>query len=143
MLKSTLEQWRMFKAVVDAGGFNQASLVVHKSQSSVHHAVQKLENAIGVVLFENSGRKVKLSPQGEVMYRRATFLLDEAQKLESIAYSLRSGTETTLRVAVDIIFPHTFFIMCLIKFLRNSLFCAWSWKRRCLAAVIPYFQAEM
>lgn len=105
MLKSTLEQWRMFKAVVDAGGFKQASLVVHKSQSSVHHAVQKLENAIGVVLFENSGRKVKLSPQGEVMYRRATFLLDEAQKLESIAYSLRSGTETTLRVAVDIIFP--------------------------------------
>ncbi|WP_334031267.1 LysR family transcriptional regulator [Alteromonas sp. P256] len=105
MLKSTLEQWRMFKAVVDAGGFNQASLVVHKSQSSVHHAVQKLENAIGVVLFENSGRKVKLSPQGELMYRRAAFLLDEAQKLEAIAYSLRSGTETTLRVAVDIIFP--------------------------------------
>ncbi|WP_420933111.1 LysR family transcriptional regulator [Alteromonas sp. A081] len=105
MLKSTLEQWRMFKAVVDAGGFNQASTVVHKSQSSVHHAVQKLENAIGVVLFENSGRKVKLSPQGELMYRRATFLLGEAQKLEAIAYSLRSGTETTLRVAVDIIFP--------------------------------------
>lgn len=105
MLKSTLEQWRMFKAVVDAGGFNQASTVVHKSQSSVHHAVQKLENAIGVVLFENSGRKVKLSPQGELMYRRATFLLDEAQKLEAIANSLRSGTETTLRVAVDIIFP--------------------------------------
>jgi DNA-binding transcriptional LysR family regulator len=95
----------MFKAVVDAGGFNQASSVVHKSQSSVHHAVQKLENAIGVELFENSGRKVKLSPQGELMYRRATFLLDEAQKLEAIAYGLRSGTETTLRVAVDIIFP--------------------------------------
>jgi len=48
MLKSTLEQWRMFKAVVDAGGFNQAAALVHKSQSSVHHAVQKLENAIGV-----------------------------------------------------------------------------------------------
>lgn len=105
MLKSTLEQWRMFKAVVDAGGFNQASAIVHKSQSSVHHAVQKLENAIGVVLFENSGRKVKLSPQGELMYRRATFLLDEAQKLESVANSLRYGTETTLRVAADIIFP--------------------------------------
>lgn len=30
MLKSTLEQWRMFKAVVDAGGFNQAAAEVHK-----------------------------------------------------------------------------------------------------------------
>jgi len=105
MLKSTLEQWRMFKAVVDAGGFNQAASVVHKSQSSIHHAVQKLENAIGVSLFENSGRKVKLSPQGELMYRRASFLLTEAQKLEAVASSLQSGTETLLRIAVDIIFP--------------------------------------
>lgn len=105
MLKSTLEQWRMFKAVVDAGGFNQAAVLVHKSQSSVHHAVQKLENAIGVVLFENSGRKVKLSSQGELMYRRAAFLLNEAQKLESVAASLQAGTETLLRIAVDIIFP--------------------------------------
>ncbi|WP_390381455.1 LysR family transcriptional regulator [Alteromonas sp. MTD1] len=105
MLKSTLEQWRMFKAVVDAGGFNQAATEVHKSQSSVHHAVQKLENAIGVVLFENEGRKVKLSPQGELMYRRASFLLNEAEKLEAVANSLQTGTETTLRIAVDIIFP--------------------------------------
>lgn len=105
MLKSTLEQWRMFKAVVDAGGFNQAAVEVHKSQSSVHHAVQKLENAIGVRLFENIGRKVQLSPQGELMYRRATFLLDEAHKLEAVASSLQAGTETTLRIAVDIIFP--------------------------------------
>lgn len=105
MLKSTLEQWRMFKAVVDAGGFNQAASLVHKSQSSVHHAVQKLENAIGVELFENSGRKVKLSSQGELMYRRANFLLNEAQKLEAVAASLQAGTETLLRIAVDIIFP--------------------------------------
>ncbi|AXT40026.1 LysR family transcriptional regulator [Alteromonas sp. BL110] len=105
MLKSTLEQWRMFKAVVDAGGFNQAATEVHKSQSSVHHAVQKLENAIGVTLFENIGRKVQLSPQGELMYRRASFLLNEAHKLEAVASSLKVGTETTLRIAVDIIFP--------------------------------------
>ena len=105
MLKSTLEQWRMFKAVVDAGGFNQSAAEVHKSQSSVHHAVQKLESAIGVTLFENVGRKVKLSEQGELMYRRADFLLNEAHKIEAVASSLQAGTETTLRIAVDIIFP--------------------------------------
>ena len=71
----------------------------------MHHAVQKLEHAIGVTLFENEGRKVKLSPQGELMYRRASFLLSEAHKLEAVATSLQAGTETTLRIAVDIIFP--------------------------------------
>ncbi|AXR06954.1 LysR family transcriptional regulator [Salinimonas sediminis] len=105
MLKATLEQWRMFKAVVDAGGFNQAAQAVHKSQSSVHHAVQKLEHALGIELFENEGRKVRLTPAGELMLRRAGFLLDEAQKLEAVAQSLQSGVETQLRVAVDIVFP--------------------------------------
>ncbi len=105
MLKATLEQWRMFKAVVDAGGFNQAAAQVHKSQSSVHHAVQKLETAIGVTLFESDGRKVRLTPAGELMLRRAEFLLNEATKLEAVASSLQKGTETQLRIAVDIIFP--------------------------------------
>ncbi|MDC8830706.1 LysR family transcriptional regulator [Alteromonas gilva] len=105
MLKATLEQWRMFKAVVDAGGFNQAAEQVHKSQSSIHHAVQKLEHALGLTLFNNEGRRVTLTESGELMYRRACFLLEEAHKIESVANSLTSGIETYLRIAVDIIFP--------------------------------------
>ncbi len=105
MLKATLEQWRMFKFVADAGGFNQAAAAVHKSQSSVHHAVQKLENALGVELFESDGRRVRLTESGEVMLRRANFLLKEAEKTEAVAQSMKAGTETVLRIAVDIIFP--------------------------------------
>lgn len=105
MLKATLEQWRMFKAVVDAGGFNQAAERVHKSQSSIHHAVQKLESALDLTLFINEGRRVTLTEAGELMYRRASFLLEEAHKVESVASSLTSGIETYLRIAVDIIFP--------------------------------------
>ena len=105
MLKATLEQWRMFKAVVEAGGFNQAAEQVHKSQSSIHHAVQKLEHALDLTLFLNEGRRVTLTEAGELMYRRACFLLEEAHKVESVASSLTSGIETYLRVAADIIFP--------------------------------------
>jgi len=105
LLKATLEQWRMFKAVVDAGGFNQAAQEVHKSQSSIHHAVQKLEQSLGVTLFENQGRRVTLTSQGEVLLRRATFLLEEAEKLERVAEKLAEHTDVQLRIAVDEIFP--------------------------------------
>jgi DNA-binding transcriptional LysR family regulator len=44
----TLEQWRCLVAVVDAGGYAQAALRLHKSQSSVTYAVQKLESLLGV-----------------------------------------------------------------------------------------------
>jgi DNA-binding transcriptional LysR family regulator len=57
MLRISLEQWRMFHAVVEFGGFNQASQGVHKSQSSIHNAVSKIEDSLGVKLFKIEGRK--------------------------------------------------------------------------------------
>lgn len=95
----------MFKAVVDYGGFNQAADVIHKSQSSIHHAVQKLETVLGVQLLEVKGRRVQLTSSGELMLRRANYLLEEAAKLEAIATNLSGGVESYLRVAIDAIFP--------------------------------------
>jgi DNA-binding transcriptional LysR family regulator len=105
MLKITLEQWRMFLAVVEFGGFNQASQNVHKSQSSIHTAVNKIESALGVKLFSIEGRKTTLTQAGELMLRRAKTLLEEAEKVELIGVNLGEGVETRLRVAVDEVFP--------------------------------------
>lgn len=101
MLKTTLEQWRMFKAVVDTGGFNQAAEKVHKSQSSIHHAVGKLEQALGVKLFDIQGRKTVLTEAGKLMLRRGQYLLDEAARIEAVANALSEGVESHLRIAVD------------------------------------------
>ncbi len=105
MLRTTLEQWRMFQAVVDAGGFNQAAELIHKSQSTIHHGVQKLEDSLGLELFESQGRRVQLTAAGELMYRRASYVLDEAGKIEALAGVLAQGAESRLAVAVDHAFP--------------------------------------
>src|ERR1700757_506091 len=103
--KITLEQWRALQAVVDAGGYAQAAEVLHKSQSAVTYAVQKLESLLEVKVFEVVGRKAHLTPTGEVLYRRAKALLDEAGALEGAAGSLAAGWEPEIRLAVEIIFP--------------------------------------
>lgn len=105
MLKVTLEQWRMLSAVAEYGGFNQAASAIHKSQSSIHHAVHKLEQSLGVKLLKTEGRKTLLTDAGELMLRRANYLLEEAGKVEAVAQSLSDGIETRLRIAVDEIFP--------------------------------------
>ncbi|QFT56322.1 LysR family transcriptional regulator [Microbulbifer sp. THAF38] len=115
MQKTTLEQWRMFKAVVDAGGFNQAASVVHKSQSSIHHAVTNLESALGIKLFEVAGRKVVLTEAGRLMLRRGKFLLEEVSRIEAIADSLSDGVESELRIAVDGAFPQKVVFQALEK----------------------------
>ncbi|GLS24723.1 LysR family transcriptional regulator [Marinibactrum halimedae] len=105
MLKTTLEQWRMFKAVVNYGGFSQASQAIHKSQSTIHHAVQKLEESLGVTLLEVVGRKAQLTAAGEMMLRRSSYLLEEAEKIEALAGTIAQGVETHLRIAIDEAFP--------------------------------------
>jgi DNA-binding transcriptional LysR family regulator len=105
MAKITLEQWRMFRLVVEHGGFNQASRQIHKSQSSIHAAVNKIEAILEVKLFTVEAKKMVITEAGEVLLRRANSLLDEADKLEAVGHVLSEGVETQLKIAVDEIFP--------------------------------------
>lgn len=105
MGRTTLEQWRMFRAVVEHGGFAQAAAAIHKSQSSINHAVHKLQDQLGLQLLEVVGRKAQLTDAGELMLRRAGQVLEQAEKLESVAGSLAQGTEAELRLAVDEVYP--------------------------------------
>jgi DNA-binding transcriptional LysR family regulator len=106
MNKTTLEQWRMLQAVVEHGGFAQASQAIHKSQSTINHAVHKLQNQLGLPLLEVVGRKAQLTEAGALMLRRAGQLLDQARQLEEVAVSLSSGTEAEVGIAVDEVFPY-------------------------------------
>lgn len=114
--KITLEQWRALMAVVDAGGYAQAAEALHKSQSSVTYAVQKLESLLGVKAFAVQGRRAVLTPTGQLLYRRARLLLDEASGLERAAASLSAGWEAELRLAVEIIFPNRVLLPALAAF---------------------------
>jgi DNA-binding transcriptional LysR family regulator len=105
MARSTIEQWRMFKAVAEHGGFQQAADVIFKSQSSIHHAVHKMEELLGVTLFQVEGRKTVLTAAGEQLLRRVNYLLAEAERMENVALNLKSGVESSLNIAVDEAFP--------------------------------------
>ena len=112
----SLEQWRSLLAVVDAGGYAQAAEFLHKSQSAVTYAVQKMETRLGVQLFEIVGRKARLTAAGAVLYRRAKALLEEAGALEIAAAGLAAGWESELRLAVEIVFPTWLLLQCFARF---------------------------
>lgn len=103
--KIALDQWRALVSVVESGTYATAALAIHKSQSSLTYAVQKLERVLGIRAFELKGRKAQLTAAGEVLYRRGKALLDEAERLEKAAAQLAAGWEPELRLAVEILFP--------------------------------------
>ncbi len=108
MNRTTLEQWRMLQAVVRHGGFAQAAKAIHKSQSTINHAVHKLQDQLGLPLLVVVGRKAELTAAGALMLRRAEQLLDQAGQLEALAESLAVGTEAEVSVAVDEVFPYEY-----------------------------------
>ena len=112
----SLEQWRALIAVVDGGGYAQAAAAIHKSQSAVTYAVQKLEAILGVKAFEVKGRKAVLTATGQLLYRRAQALLAEAGGLEKTARSLSAGWEAEIRLAVEALFPTWLILDCLERF---------------------------
>lgn len=115
----SLDQWRALLAIVDAGGYAQAAEALHKSQSAVTYAVQKLERLLDVKVFEIQGRKAQLTPAGQVLVQRARTLLDEAAALERGAALLAQGWEPELRIAAEIVFPTWLLLECLAAFARE------------------------
>jgi DNA-binding transcriptional LysR family regulator len=116
----TLEQWRSLIAVVDAGGYAQAAETLFKSQSAVTYAVQKVESLLGVKAFEIQGRKAVLTPTGQMLYRRALALVDEASDLERAAHKLSAGWEAVIHIAAEILFPSRLLLTCLERFGQES-----------------------
>ncbi len=119
-LHITLEQWRALVAVVDTGGYAQAAELLHKSQSSVTYGVQKLEELLGVRAFEIQGRKAVLTPTGQMLYRRARALLDDAGAIERAARKVSAGWETQIALAVEVLFPTWLLLECFDAFGRES-----------------------
>jgi DNA-binding transcriptional LysR family regulator len=119
MPRITLDQWATLVSVVEAGGYAKAGERLHKSQSTLTYAIQRLEELLDVKVFEIRGRKAALTPTGELLYRRAKSLLAEADRLEGAADNLAQGWEPEIRLAVEILFPTWLLLQCLAAFARE------------------------
>jgi DNA-binding transcriptional LysR family regulator len=73
-----------------------------------------------VKAFEIQGRKSVLTPTGQLLYRRARLLLDEAGGLERVAKAVSAGWEPQIGVAAEIIFPYWLLLQCFERFGRES-----------------------
>lgn len=112
----SLEQWSCLVAVVEQGGYAQAAEHLHKSQSAVTYAVQKLESLLAIKAFQIVGRRAVLTGAGEMLYRRARQLLDDAAGLESAAGQTSVGWESQIGIAVEVLFPTWLLLGCLDRF---------------------------
>lgn len=103
--KVTLDQWKALQAVVDHGGFAQAAEHLHRSQSSVSYAVNRLQELLGLRILHIEGRKAVLSDAGQILLQRSRQLLSDASAIEQLAHHMEQGWEAEVRLAVEAAYP--------------------------------------
>jgi len=70
-----LDQLTTFLEVAKLGNFSRAGEKVYRSQSAVSAQIRQLEQDYGTKLLDRSGKKVRLTPAGEVLFEYGTRLL--------------------------------------------------------------------
>lgn len=95
-----LELLRTFVAVADHHSFAEAGQYLSRTQSSVTQHMQRLEQQVGVTLFQKQGRQKSLSEPGRQLLRHARQML-------SLNYdALNALRENTLSGVLRIGAPH-------------------------------------
>lgn len=96
----TLTQMRYAVAVDEAQSFRLAAARCHVSQSGLSMQVRKLEELLGVVLFDRSKKPVLVTPEGAVALRQMRAVLRETERLGQV---VSEGDEPAGRYRLGVI----------------------------------------
>jgi len=118
-MKTTIDAWEILHTVVQLGGFSQAAKHLNRSQSTISYAIARLEEQLGVKLFELKGRKAYLTEIGRALLADAEPHLNGFHELEQRAKSLALGGESEIRLSADSIFPNDRLFAALAEFARR------------------------
>jgi len=100
-----VQQLRVFVAVVEEGSFSAAARRLLRAQSAVSYSIGNLERLLDVQLFERGGRRPRLTPEGETLYREARSVVLQIGRFRARAGRLAAGVEPVVDLAVDPRFP--------------------------------------
>ena len=103
-MSDTLKDIPVFVAAVEAGSFAHAAMRLHLSRSAVGKSIARLEQRLGVRLFQRTTRSLKLTDNGALFYERCLRALEEIRGAESLLESGKQQIRGRLRVAMPVLF---------------------------------------
>ncbi len=104
MFRISLDSLLILDAIDRCGTFAGAGIELHKVPSTISYSVSKLEQDLGVQVFERQGPKVTLTTAGKELLKEGRYLLKAAEDLEHRVRRVASGWETELVIGMDSIF---------------------------------------
>ena len=96
-----LRDLRYLVALADLRHFGRAAEASFVSQPTLSVGVKKLEDELGVMIFERSKSAVRLTPVGETIVAQAQRVLEQAQGIRELAQAVMDVVGFSGRIVFD------------------------------------------
>jgi DNA-binding transcriptional LysR family regulator len=100
MLRLTLRQLEVFEAVAHHLSYSRASETLHLTQPAVSIQIKQLEEAVGMPLFEQLGKKIYLTEAGQELRRYCRNITQQLQEAETVFEEMKGMRRGKLAISV-------------------------------------------
>ena len=108
-----------FNKVVEVNSFADVSRKLYTTPSAISKRIAWLEEALGVLLFNRTTRKLNLTEAGSALYARSKPLVNEWQDVKSEITSINDEPHGLLRLGMPIAFGNQHVVNILPDFLAQ------------------------
>ena len=102
----TIEQLQYFYAVSVHKTFSLAALEMNITQSALSKQIAKLEQELGIFLFDRSHRQITLTHDGQQLLKDAKLILKDYEKMLDHLQTIKEENHNTIKIAMLPIFSH-------------------------------------
>ncbi len=101
----TIDALKVLDAIDRRGSFAAAAGELFRVPSAISYTVQKLEEDLGVDIFDRSGHRATLTPAGKYLLKEGRALLEATEALAHTTRQVAQGWETRLRIGFNSLLP--------------------------------------
>lgn len=104
-----LRDFEVFKTIAECGSYSKASEQLFIAQPSLSKTIQRMEKRLGVTLFDRSNRIIRLTDEGQLVYEKAIFVLQQMTELDEQLSDFDRHIRGALKVGLPQIIGTFFF----------------------------------
>ena len=119
-LNISIEALEIIDAIDRKGSFAAAAESLFRVPSALTYSIKKLEEDLGVTLFDRSGHRATLTAAGAELLKEGRQLLNATLALESRVKRIATGIETDINIAISDLFSMSPIFHVLTDFYAQS-----------------------
>lgn len=100
-MEQNLSQYKIFYEVAKAGNISRAAKELYISQPAISKSISKLEDNLGIILFNRNSRGVQLTAEGQVLFEHTSAAFDALTQGEQELKRIKNFNMGHIRIGVS------------------------------------------